>query len=67
MKNLFKLIALFTIFYCLRSDGAYVSFEGMDQATITAMLAQQGLTCQWITQDEFTAAIAAQQAKVQGQ
>ena len=52
--------------YALRSDGAYVSYDGMSQDTITAMLAQQGLACQWISEEEYNFAIAAQQAAQQG-
>jgi hypothetical protein len=46
--------------YILRSDGPYVSFEGQTQDQITAMLTEQGLTCTFIDQATYQAAIAAQ-------
>lgn len=42
--------------FILRSDGAYVSFDGMTQAAITAMLAPQGLTCTFIDAAAYTEA-----------
>jgi len=46
------------MFYIQRSDGAYVSFEGMTQDQITTMLAEQGLSATFITADQYAAATA---------
>jgi hypothetical protein len=46
--------------YYRRSDGAYVETEGMTQDTIVEMLAGQNLTCEFISEQEYNAAVAAQ-------
>lgn len=43
-------------FYILRSDGAYISFEGMSQDVIISMLTEQGLSCTFIDQATFNTA-----------
>lgn len=43
--------------YILRSDGAYVSFEGMTQEDITVMLDQQGFSCNFIDNETYSTAI----------
>lgn len=45
-------------YYILRSDGAYCSYGGMTQSQITTMLSAQGLTCTFISQASFKAALA---------
>lgn len=47
------------MFYTLRSDGAYVSFDGMTQDQITSMLQSQGLSCTFIDEATYQTAIAA--------
>lgn len=42
--------------YIKRSDGAYVVFEGMSQAAITTMLADQNRTCEFIDEATYQAA-----------
>ena len=44
--------------YILRSDGAYVSFQGMDLATIGIMIANLNMTFSQITQQQFAVATA---------
>lgn len=39
--------------YTMRSDGAAVTFDGMTQDQVVAMLADQGLTCTFITADQM--------------
>lgn len=46
-----------TTIYIQRSDGAYVSYDGMTQAGVVAMLAAQGLTCSVISKVDFMTAI----------
>jgi hypothetical protein len=41
--------------YTLRSDGAYVTYEGMTQEQITDMLSAQGLTCTFIDKETYDA------------
>lgn len=38
------------------SDGSYLAYEGMDQETISAMLALQGLTCVFVDKAAYDAA-----------
>lgn len=45
--------------YALRSDGVYAKYEGMTQETVTAMLEQSGLTCSFVSEETYAAAIAA--------
>lgn len=45
-------------FFILRSDGAYVAYEGMTQDQITAMLAEQTMTCTFIDEAAYQAAVA---------
>jgi hypothetical protein len=42
-------------FFIQRSDGAYVSFVGMHQQEIIDMLAAQGMTCTFISENAFNA------------
>jgi hypothetical protein len=44
-------------FWAQRSDGAYVTYEGMEQSVIDAMLSEQGLTATYMTESEWKAAI----------
>jgi hypothetical protein len=44
-------------FWTQRSDGAYVSYEGMEQSVIDSMLAAQGLTATYMTESEWQAAV----------
>jgi hypothetical protein len=44
--------------YIRRSDGAYVSFEGMAQDKIEWMLGEQNLQCEFIDKETYDAAIA---------
>jgi hypothetical protein len=46
--------------YYRRSDGVYVATEGMSQEVISAMLARQGLSCEFISEQEFRSATAEQ-------
>jgi len=46
-------------FFILRSDGAYVSFEGMHQQEIIDMLAAQDMTCTFISENAYNAYIEA--------
>ena len=46
--------------YAQRSDGAYVSFTGMSREVINAMLSEQGLSCTFIDEAAYNAAISAQ-------
>ncbi len=57
-----RCVPWFIILFCLRSDGAYLQFSGMDQSTIDAMLSQQGLSCQYITANDYNVAISSQAA-----
>ena len=43
----------------LPSGDSYVSYEGMTQDTITAMLGKQGVDFDFVTEDEYNAFIAA--------
>jgi hypothetical protein len=51
-------------YYILRSDGCYVAFEGMFQETIISMLQTQGLTCQFIFEEEFNEIIRQKQLEI---
>ena len=44
-------------FWTLRSDGAYVSYEGMEQSVIDAMLTAQGLTATYMTESAWNASL----------
>lgn len=43
--------------YTQRSDGSYISYTGMTQDEVTAMLLAQGLTCSLMTKADFIAAL----------
>lgn len=43
-------------YFILRSDGVYVSFEGMSQEVITDMLSKQGLSCEFIDETTYLTA-----------
>jgi hypothetical protein len=47
--------------YIRRSDGAYVTFEGMTEDKIEWMLGEQNLQCEFIDEATYNAAIAALQ------
>ena len=57
-----RFILLATALYCLRSDGVYLTFQGMSQGDVDSMLSQQGLSCQYISADTYNTDIANQQA-----
>ncbi len=44
--------------YAHRSDGVYVTYEGMTEDQVTAMLTDQGLTCTFIDQATYDQAIS---------
>jgi hypothetical protein len=44
-------------YFVRRSDGAYVSFEGVAQQQIIDLLAAQGMTCEFMTEDAFNTAV----------
>lgn len=48
-------------YFVQRSDGRYLVFEGMNQETITTMLAEQGFGAEFITEAAFQAVVAALQ------
>lgn len=54
--------ALFSVLYCLRSDGVYVSYSGTDQSSIDSMLSGEGLSCQYLAPSAYSAGVSAQQA-----
>lgn len=49
---------LLLIFYCLRSDGAYIKYEGMEQKVIDSMLIQQKQTCTYIDESTYEVSIS---------
>lgn len=57
--------SLFAVLYCLRSDGVYLSFSGMDQSTVDTLVSQDGFSCQYVTVDDYNTAVASQQAAQQ--
>jgi len=48
-------------YFIIRSDGAYISFDGMVQQDIVNMLQEQGLTCTFIDEVTYVAYIQANQ------
>ncbi len=52
-----RVAMFFVVLYCLRSDGAYISFTGMDQPSIDSMLTAQVQSCQYISQASYTAGV----------
>lgn len=48
-------------YFTVRSDGAYVSFDGMAQETIVSMLEAQSLTCEFITEEAYNVYVVAHQ------
>jgi len=59
-----KRVALWVVvLFCLRSDGVYQKYTGIDQADVDAFLSP--LTCQYISEDQWMAGIQAQQNALQ--